>query len=185
MRIVGWDLECTDLSGMIGHVLCCSFIEINTCGNCEDRVWTLRLDEKPYRNKKDPTDDSKLVEAIRDTLEQYDIIYGWNSKLYDEKFLKARLAKHGLRALRARWSLDGMWIVRTHLRTSSKLDNVQKFLNLPEQKTPISWDDWARASAGQKDGMNQVVTHCEADVRVLRDTYWRILPMVKQIVRAT
>lgn len=185
MRVLGYDLECTSLSGMVGHILCCSFIDITNCGSCEDKVETYRLDEKRFRNRKDVSNDSKLAEAIRDRLEQADIVFGWNNKLFDDKFLKIRLAKYGLRGLQIRWSLDGMWIVRTHFRGSSKLDNVQKFLSLPESKTPITWDDWARASALQRDGMDRVVEHCEADVRVLRDAYWRVLPFVKTIARAT
>lgn len=175
-RTVGFDLECTSLSGMIGRVLCCSFVEIGEDLEA-DRVWTIRGDDKPYR-RKDLADDSRLAVAIRDTLETADIIVGHNSKLFDRKFLNARLAKAGERGLAPMWHIDTMWIVRTHMRTSSKLDNLTKFLGLP-LKTDITWDDWARAVGGDRTSMDEVVTHCEADVRALAEAARKLKPFMR------
>jgi len=102
-----------------------------------------RGDQKPYRAT-DIVDDSKLAIAIRDELEKYDLIIGHNSKLFDRKFLNARLIKAGERSLKPIWHIDTMWVVRTHFRMSSKLDNVQKMLGLSDEKTVIDWDVWAR-----------------------------------------
>ncbi len=66
---------------------------------------------------------------------------------------------------------------------SRKLVNVQKFLGLQESKTELNWETWQRAATGNKKAMNEVVTHCEADVEVLAEAYWRMLRAVKNVHR--
>lgn len=183
MRILGFDLECTSLSGMVGRILCCSFQPI-IWGDEGIPCYTFRGDDKAYRNPKDVADDSKLAIAIRDELESVDMLLGHNSKLFDRKFLNARLIKAGERPLRSMWHIDTMWVVRTHLAMSSKLDNVQKFLGLPDSKSAISWDNWQRGAAFDRTAMNDIVNHCEKDVKVLAQAYWRLLPYIRDIRRA-
>lgn len=180
-RVIGFDLETTSLSGMIGRVLACSFIDIGAT-DADDKVWTLRGDDPEFRHE-DPINDQKLVAAIRDNCELADIIVGHNSKLFDIKFLNARLIHWNERPYIPGWSLDSMWVVRSALRTSSKLDNVQKHLGLPESKTPVDWDTWARAQAGYRKAMDEVVVHCEQDVKVLAQAMRRLKPYVRNIRR--
>lgn len=174
LSVVMFDLETTDLSGMIGRILCCSFKPLGK------EPYTFRADRKPYRTN-DIIDDSILAEAIRDELESYDIVVGHNSKLFDLKFLATRLFKAGLRPREPQYQVDTMWVVRSHLRTSSKLENVQKFMGLPEQKTPITWDNWSRAGAFVKSAMDEVVIHCEQDVKVLEGVYIGLSPYIKEL----
>jgi len=180
MRVVAWDLETTGLGGNFGRILCCSFREVTPTQ--DGKLWTIRGDVRPYRSK-DIADDGKLAEAIRDTLEGYDVIVGHNSKLFDRKFLNARLLKAGYRTKHSQFHVDTMWIVRTHFRMSSKLLNVQKMLDLPDEKTDITWDNWARAGAWNKAGMDEVVNHCEQDVKVLEQAYWKLLPSMRTLSR--
>jgi uncharacterized protein YprB with RNaseH-like and TPR domain len=178
MRIVAFDLETTGLGGNFGRILCCSFKPITP--DQEQDPYTFRGDDKKYRGK-DIVDDGVLAVAIRDELEKYDVIVGHNSKLFDAKFLNARLLKAGARPRLQRFHVDTMWIVRSHFRMSSKLDNVQKMLNLPDEKSPIDWDEWARAGTYLKKAMDNVVHHCEQDVRVLEQAYWRLLPSMRNL----
>lgn len=183
MRYIGFDLECTSLSGMIGRILCCSFKPI-VLPKMKTDVYTLRGDDRKFRNPEDIVDDSKLVVAIRDELESYDVIVGHNSKLFDRKFLNARLLKANERPLKPMFHIDTMWIVRSHMRISSRLQNVQQFLGLPDEKTPISWDNWMRGAAFDKKAMDEIVHHCEQDVKVLEQAYWRLVPHVREIRKA-
>jgi hypothetical protein len=66
---------------------------------------------------------------------------------------------------------------------SRKLKNVQQFLKLPDEKTEIEWDDWKRAALGDRKAMRTVVQHCEFDVVVLQEAYWKLLPNVATIHR--
>src|SRR5688572_6481548 len=173
---------------MVGRMLCCSFKPLVWHREGEEPEWarpyTFRGDDKKYRNGKDLADDSRLAIAVRDELEKYDIIVGHNSKLFDRKFLNARLMRYGERPLKSMWHLDTMWIIRTHAAMSSKLDNVQKHMGLPDEKTPITWDDWQRGAGFDRAAMDQIVQHCEQDVIVLAQAYWRLLPFVRDIRRA-
>ena len=180
MRVICWDLETTGLGGNFGRILCCSFKVASP--DQANKPFTLRGDARPYRTR-DIADDGKLAVAIRDVLEDYDVIVGHNSKLFDRKFLNARLLKHGHAIKRSQFHVDTMWIVRTHFRMSSKLLNVQKMLDLPDEKTDITWDNWARAGAWDKAGMDEVVSHCEQDVRVLEQAYWKLLPAMRTLSR--
>jgi uncharacterized protein YprB with RNaseH-like and TPR domain len=175
MRVVGWDLETTDLGGNFGRILCCSFKQILPPENkTKGKVYTFRADDPEFAGSS-VVDDGKLAIAIRDELEHYDLLVGHNSLLYDRKFLNARLIKVGERILQPKWHFDTMWVVRTQFRMSSKLNNVQKMLGLPDEKTEINWDDWAKAGAYDTDAMDEVVHHCEQDVKVLEQAYWKLL----------
>lgn len=184
MRIVAWDLETTDLKALMGRVLCCSFQEIVPTGYEADPPMTYRADEMPWKDE-DPISDREIVLAIRDELQKYNCIVGWNSKMFDLPFLNARLAQYGEAPLKPQLHLDLMYYARgISLRIgSSKLDNVQRFFRTSTPKTPITWEDWQRASLGDSIAMDQVVEHCEADVKVLSEVYWRLLPMVATVHR--
>lgn len=178
MKIVFWDLETTDLKGLMGRLLCCSFCTL------EGEIYTFRADDKAFKGRS-RIDDSVLAEAIRDELHDYHMIVGWNSKLFDRPFLNARLMKAGLSPLMPQFHLDLMYYARgSSTRVgSSRLVNVQKFLNVDNAKTEISWEQWQQAGAGDKDALDEVVHHCEQDVLVLRDVYPSLLPYVSTIHR--
>lgn len=180
MRIVAWDLETTDLKALMGRILCASFYPI--VDGVKTAPYTFRIDQKPWRMK-DPINDAQLCLAIRDELHTYNMVVTWNGKLFDLAFLNARLLKAGLPRCMPQFHLDAMYHARgCQLRIgSSKLDNVQKFFDLAEEKTPISWENWNRAALGDKKAMAQVVEHCEQDVEVLALAYWKLLPMVANL----
>ena len=182
MKIVAWDLETSDLAAIMGRIFCCSFLPIRD--GVPDKPYSFRLDAKQFRGGS-TIDDSKLAEAIRDELERYHMIVGWNSKLFDLPLLNARLAKAGQRPCRPQLHLDCMWYAGgASLRIGSKkLENVQRFFKLKESKTPIEWDQWQAVATGDTKAMNEVVKHCEADVRVLSEAYWHLLPYVANIHR--
>lgn len=150
------------------------------------KPWTDRIDvTNDCYGVDDPTDDSMLLVDIRHTLEDADVVVGWNSKLHDIPLLNARLAKSGYAPVNVRLHLDLMWYAGGSSMKigSKKLDNVAKYFDLPVQKTPISWDEWQRAGAGVPGSLDTVVTHCEHDVRVLGEAYKHLLPYVRNIHR--
>lgn len=186
MKVLVFDTESTDLKAMMGRILCASFAWMETKdGTTEVGVpFTFRADQKPWRGKR-MIDDSSLCVAVRDQLEQANVIVGWNSKLHDVPLLNARLAKAGQRAFNPHMHLDLMWYAGgSSMKIGSrKLDNVAKYFELPAQKTAISWDEWQSAGAGDREAMDTVVEHCEADVVVLGQAYAHLLPYVKNLHR--
>ena len=183
MQCTVFDIEATDLGGNFGRLLCCSFLDLGE----KAKVETYRRDHKPWRGRK-LTDDAKLAVAIRDRLEEADIIIGWNSILYDVPFINARLVAAGERPVRVgekygSHHLDLMYYAggQSMRLPGRRLDTVAKFFHCDNQKTPLTPEVWAEAATGDKEAMAEVVAHCEADIKVTREVFKHLAPFVKKI----
>lgn len=146
------------------------------------RAVTLRADSKELKGE-DIIDDSKLCLAIANELSKSNCIVTWNGKQFDVPFLNARLARHGYPAYRPQFHIDLMYYAGgVSMRVGSrKLVNVQKFLELGEEKTDIKWDTWQLAATGDRKALNEVVVHCEQDVKVLAQAYNKMINLVANI----
>lgn len=180
MKVLFFDTESTDLSASWGRILCASFATLT------GDVYTVRGDVAPYKGR-NKVDDGKLVKTIRRELEDADIIVGWNSILHDIPLLNARLAKAGEEDVRigekyGSHHLDLMWYAGGSSKKigGRRLDTVAKFFACENQKTPLDGETWQLAGAGDRDAMDLVVEHCEADVLVLRDLWTPLVPSVKK-----
>lgn len=180
MRIVAIDLETTDLKAMMGVLLCGSFQPIIPPEYDQPEAYTL-FDSDP--DLKDANPDKELAVGLRDEIEKYDCIVTWNGKMFDIPFLNARLLKHHERPVRVKFHFDAMYQAGYSANRigSKKLVNVQKFLDCTEAKTDIVWDVWKLAIKGDDEALAQVIEHCEQDVKVLAEVYWRLLPYLKNL----
>ena len=187
MRTTVFDIETTDLAANFGRLLCCSFIDVVPgVPNLPKFTTTFRRDYKKWQGGK-LTDDRKLAIAIRDRLEDADIIVGWNSILFDVPFVNTRLAAYGERPIQVgekygSHHIDLMYYAGGQsLRLGSRrLDVVTKFFGTTP-KTPLTAEIWAEASVGDKEAMKQVVEHCEADVCATADVFPKLAPFVKKV----
>ena len=191
MRIYSFDMETTALNAIMGRVLCASFYPIIPAEfhpprkQKQLRPITFSCRQNEYKGE-DVLDDRALCVAIRDFIHHTpNVIVTWNGKLFDVPFLNARLGLWGETICRPQFHMDMMYYARgAGARIgSSKLDNVQKFFKLDDEKTVIDWNDWARARAGVKRAMIPIEEHCEQDVKVLEQVYWRLLPHVANVHR--
>lgn len=173
------DLETTNLKANFGRILCASVADMY--GN----VRTFRIDEEPWRREK-RRDDSALAVGLRDYVEQFDFLVTWYGKMFDVPYLNTRLLIANERPMRADvMHLDpiykaGHGSLALHSR---RLDAVAKTFRLPVQKTGLDPDIWNDAADGDKDAMDYVVEHCEADVLVLRYVFHILKPLVKVLHR--
>lgn len=178
LRHAYWDLETTDLSAFMGRLLCASIAD------AWGTITTRRVTDFPQES---PLDDSCLAEWVRDELERYDLLIGWNSFNFDTSFLNARLLRWGKRPMRDMLQIDAMYKARWGRYGarvgSSKLDNASRFFRTKDTKSVVDWDTWNLASMGDEKAMDYVVAHCEADVLVLRDTFNHLKPLVRTIHR--
>lgn len=165
--VVMFDIEATHLTANVGRILCCSFKPIGK------PVYTLSAQD--FR-RADVYDDSRLAAAIRDELERYDIIVGWNSRGFDIKYINARNLRVAQRTKKAQYHVDGLWSFKTKAAAWAGLKSVQQFI-APEApgKTAIRWEQWMRALGWNKKlrdaAMKEIVAHCERDVIVLEEVY--------------
>jgi uncharacterized protein YprB with RNaseH-like and TPR domain len=172
-----WDLETTGLTAIMGRLLACAVAD------SWGKTQVFRIEDFPGATL---IDDGPLAVAIRDYLEDADHWVTWNGKLYDIPFLNARLLKAGERPIRSDIKhTDLMYYSRgSFVRIgSSKLDNVSKFVDSPNRKTPLEWETWQLAGLGDKAAMDLVCEHAVADVLVTRDVFAHLKPHIRNVHR--
>jgi uncharacterized protein YprB with RNaseH-like and TPR domain len=135
-------------------------------------------------------DDSKLVKAIADELSQYDILVGWNSKMFDLPIINARLLETGGgRPIGTQMHIDLMWYATgRHMKAGRRsLENISKYFRTNNSKTPLDVRLWQEAERRHtkegKQAFRTIVEHCEADVLVLRDVFAKMKPLINSIHR--
>jgi len=131
--------------------------------------------------KKDRTNDKYVVMSARDILEKAPVWVGWYSRKFDIPFINSRLVYHGRPTVPVRSAsqhIDGWYTAKYQMRLhSNRLASVSDFLEL-RRKTPVTAKMWNRAKAGYEDGIQYVVDHCKADLKVTEDAYLKIRPLI-------
>jgi len=174
---IAWDIEATGLVGDYGHLLCACILNMD---NAEVEIF--RLDDERYRQGK-PHDDSALVKAIRDRIEDSFMWITWNGKWYDVPMLDTRLRMAGEQALRRKLHADIMYYARRPFIDicSSKLSNFAKAFLLEQRKIDLDPIVWEGARALDSECMDKVVEHCVADVLILYQAWPILCPYIKNI----
>lgn len=172
-----FDLEASALNGSFGRLFS------GACAHViEGDEWVARIDDPKYRNRKYPSDDSKLALSVRDHLLEHDIIVSWNGKRgynskgrsgFDIPMLNARLIQPESRQrVIGRYApkhIDLLKEIRKYIELHSfRLAAVEEFLELAESKNQILPRLWNKALDGDKDSLDYIVEHNLKDVRVLR-----------------
>lgn len=182
MRIAAFDLETSGLEGDWASILCGSFCVIGS-NNLKEvgKVYTMTRVVRP----KDPFDDASLATRLRNEVLKYNVIVTWNGKLFDLPFLNARLLKAGAEDCNPQMHLDMMWYAAGNSArlSSRKLDNVAKFFKTMNQKYDVMPEQLQAARYGDPAALQEVIKHCEVDVKILRDVYWKLIPRVRNIHR--
>ncbi len=181
MKVLFFDTESTDLTGNWGRILCASYLCLG-----DENVVTHRKDIAPWRGRS-VIDDAKLVKAAKKEIESADIIVGWNSIRHDIPLLNARLAAAGEDPIRASEKygvrhLDLMYYAGGNSMKigSRSLANVSQFFGTEDSKTKLDGEIWQLAAAGDSDAMDEIVVHCELDVKVLAELFPKLAPYVQK-----
>ena len=179
LRVAVTDIETTDLwAGGMGRLLCA-----NTLLYSPDESVTVRADSFAAWKAGKRSDDREVVQEVLRVLEQADVVYAFNGSQFDFPFLRTRALIHGFPPVEPKKIIDPVWLARKIFRfRSNRLDAVAKALGCPFEKTDLDMSIWAQAMLdGDKDAMDQIVHHCEIDVKVLAWVAKRMTPYVRQI----
>ena len=180
MRIVFFDIESTNLQANFGSVLCLgwkvygqkavhvpSIKDHNGVCECCSRINNVANDKSLLK---------EMVKALSDA----DVWVTWYGSRFDVPFINSRLAFHKLPPLPYMPHIDLWRPARNHYKLhSNRLASVPAFLELPDEKTPLTGPDWMGARTGNQKGLKYVVKHCKQDVLVLEQAYERMLPLIK------
>ena len=180
-RVGVFDLETSNLNADYGIILCGVFMDVNS-----NEPEILRWDMMP-EFKRNKSSDRQLCEKIKEKIESFDIVIGYNSSRFDFNFLKARLLRHGLDIIAPVKHIDLYYVVKYKLKLhDAKLDTVAKFLNTKYEKTDVVGEKWVQAlvEAGNRKGreaMDYIVEHCVYDVYVLKEVFLKLKDMINII----
>lgn len=187
MRTCIFDLETFSLHADTGLLLCAVIKEYQSpeqrseVGQVKSKVF--RADQ--YKTwKSNRTDCRPIVKDVIEALADYDIFVAHNGTFFDRSMLVSWALKYNLPvALRFAKFIDPCQLSRRHLKLArNSLDKLIHWLDVPQEKTDILWEEWMRASIeGSKKSMDYIVEHCVADVVALEMVYDKMRRLVKGI----
>lgn len=153
--------------------------DLNCEAGCTHKLTVHNLKQVEWIN------DKLMSVVVRDCLEDYSILAGWNSKLFDVPVLNGRLAFHGERPVRVQMHKDLMYLASGQFMRIGRrsLASVSEFFDSPHRKTPLSPQLWDRADHGDMEAYAKIVEHNVADVLVTRDVFAHLEPHVQVLHR--
>lgn len=149
---------------------------------------TFRIDQ--YKCK--PAMEKPLLEAVLKELAKYDLLIGQNLDAFDLPYLMSRAIRLGVAWTLKPFTYDTKKAFRRlRLRTrdngygqpTAALDMIADFLDINQMKTkiyPAAW--WKSVWEQNRETMNEIVSHCEADVKMTAEIYQELLPMDNKAV---
>lgn len=129
--------------------------------------------------QKDALDDRQLCINIRKILNEADMLVTYNGIKCDVPFLQTRLLHHRLESLPPIAHKDVYYTAKFKLKLSrNRLFDVQTFLGLKNEKTPVDLIQWLKALTGDAKAQKEIIHHCEQDVKVLEEAYILLRPLM-------
>lgn len=158
-----FDIETSHLCADFGIVLC-------ACVKPDGKPPIIFRGDKLVEGwKTKRSDDSKLVKAIADELEKYEVWVAHNGRRFDIPFLNTRLLRGGHKPLNIpKVLVDPVELARNKMRmTYNGLDQLAQMLGV-NSKTIVEPDKWLAATLdGNVQALNYIVEHCKQDVVTL------------------
>lgn len=186
MRVGIFDLETSSLYANTGIILCCSiksYIPTDINSILPSPITTIRADQFPSWEK-NKSNNKDVVEAIMKGLKNFDILVAHNGQYFDKTFLNSSCIKYGFYPdIRYVKTIDPVMIARRHMRMArNSLVSLIDYFDIEDQKTPIRFQKWLEASLdGSTEAMDEIVHHCEMDIKTLEQVYDRVRCLVQKI----
>jgi uncharacterized protein YprB with RNaseH-like and TPR domain len=174
------DIESTALYADLGVVLCMSYESSEDPGV----VHTIRTDRTNPKDWKRGVrgNDREMVKQANEVIRGHDIIVAHNGRFFDIPFLRTRALVHRLAPLHDMVIVDPVLVARRKLRFQrNSLARMLDTLGISDKKTPLDLSVWMDVlHNGSQEGMNEIVEHCEADVKALSGLLPFVRPFIKQ-----
>ena len=171
MRICYWDIESSSLDAEYGQMLCAVIGEHMSESPEEPKIHTFTLGNFQHER----WNDTSLAVAVRDALEEYDLVISYNGARFDLPFLNTRLIEAGERGTVLRRHKDLLYTMRGRFRLgSNRLARVTQFFFGETQKTSIDPKTWRQAICGKRAAYDYIIDHCQRDVTELARVWHKV-----------
>lgn len=173
-KILIWDLETSDLRADWGFTICGGYKWLG-----EDKVYCPSIMD--YEGWKDDLiNDRKLIKELHRVITQADMVVTFYGKGFDLKWMNSKCLEYGLSVLPNSPHVDLFFVAKTNLNLSRKsLENIGRYLKLPNKKYRVSGDIWKQARIGNESAIQKVIEHCKADVLMTEKLYYRLRPLIR------
>lgn len=173
MKILFLDIETFgfDFNADKGFILCACYKWLG-----ETKVHTITR-KNPTKFADNPENDKEICKQLAEIIEAADMIFTWNGRSFDIRFIQTRMLKHRLGYLPPVPHEDGLLTARAGLKMTRSLKNVGKFFKLKNQKEGVDIDEWMKAGAGHPKALKHVIEHCITDIKMTEEAYHLIAPM--------
>jgi len=152
-----FDIETTGLKANWSHLLCWCMKEVDGIVTCD------LITRKEARDK----NDYRIIKSCVKEIRKFDRTMGWYSSRFDMPYVRSRAEFHNIPFPTYKEALhtDIYYIARSKLALhSNRLGSVCQFFGIEAKNHPMNPDLWMRAGRGDKDALEEVLTHCKEDV---------------------
>jgi len=190
-----FDIESSALEGIGAGLLICACVRpLSTNRTRTFRLDTYKYDPSPEFGVFDRQERDLLADLV-DELKAYDLLIGHNITGFDLGFLRTRAFRHnipfplrpvvydtmqGFRRVKVRTIMNGFG------KPSAGMAMVADLLGIRQEKTAIYPVEWWQSLWGndveRADAMNNIVDHCQKDVRMNAQIYEMLLPLDERLV---
>jgi DNA polymerase elongation subunit (family B) len=177
-KILVFDIETSDFKANFGYMLMWAAKFVG-----EDHVWCDTIADNPdFRSSPDAMmDDRRIVESLRDTVNEADALVAHYGSRFDLPFLNTRCLEHGIAPPVSTSMIDTWRVARSQLAmTSNRLGTLgESFADPENQKGGMSKRQWKLAVHGCQDTLDEMLEYCIQDVTTTEEVYLKLLPVIK------
>lgn len=173
-RVILFDLEFFHLNwgADLGTIFCMGWKVLGEKQVHVESVWDT--------HQSDELDDKELCVRIKEILSEADLLVTYNGIKCDVPFIQTRLLHHNIAPLQPIAHKDVYYTAVHKLKLSrNRLYDVQTFLNLKNEKSPVNLLNWIKALVGNNKSQKDILYHCKQDVAVLEDAYMKLRPLMQ------
>ena len=172
MRGAVIDIETTSFKagGVQDHLVCICVFPLDN-----ENIITLRM------RFDDSRDDRRLLGEAKALLESVDLWIGHSITHFDIPWINSRLVYHGIQPITNKFLTYDTYEAarRCCIKAERKsLAFLIDFFRFKQQKTSVYPVSWSQVDSPNRDefaiAMEDIVSHCEADVRMNRELFWAL-----------
>jgi DNA polymerase elongation subunit (family B) len=176
-KILLWDLETSNLSANIGHIL---MVAAKWLGEKKFAL-SMRIDDTKGFGKTPESfsNDKAMVEGLVKLLNECDASVAHYGERFDKRFLITRALRHGVQPPAPTKLVDTWRVSRSNLAlTSNRLATICEALDTPHKKGKLDFSVWQLAVFGHKPSLEAMQKYNRLDVLALEDAYIKLLPLI-------